>query len=166
MVICSLVPMSRISSHQNAEVKMGSRLEISDWGTLWSRTMSVKNAYATDSRLHRVWMSERDEVAVLTETIDHRQDDRFAPNARQCLHEIQAEIIPDSRRNWQRQQESGWMKMLGTCSAGTSHRRGCSPGRCVAGWAHGNPNESGAMCAALLHGRPDSGHELGQQREL
>jgi len=159
--------MSRISSRQNAEVKMGSRLEISDWGTPWSQTMSLKNACASDSRLHRVWMSERDEVAVLTETIDHRQDDRFAPNARQCLHEIQAEIIPDSRRNWQRQQESGWMKMLGLVAL--ARRTGVDvvldgasqvgrmeiPTKAVQCALH-------SFMAVLMY----SGHELGQQREL
>lgn len=48
-VMCSLVPSRRISSFQNVEVNTGSRSDTMDWGTPWRRTMSVKNACATDS---------------------------------------------------------------------------------------------------------------------
>jgi hypothetical protein len=48
-VMCSLVPNRRISSFQNVEVNTGSRLDTMDCGTPWRRTMSVKNACATDS---------------------------------------------------------------------------------------------------------------------
>jgi len=47
--MCNLVPMSRISSFQNVEVNTGSRSDTMDCGIPWRRTMSVKNAWATDS---------------------------------------------------------------------------------------------------------------------
>ena len=49
VVMCSLVPIRRISSRQNIDVKTGSLSDTMDWGTPCSRTMSVKKAYATDS---------------------------------------------------------------------------------------------------------------------
>jgi len=45
----SLVPIKRMSSCQNADVKTGLRSETSDYGTPCKRTMSVKKACATDS---------------------------------------------------------------------------------------------------------------------
>lgn len=47
-VMCSLVPASRMSSHQKADVKMGSRSKTMDCETSWRRTISAKNAWATD----------------------------------------------------------------------------------------------------------------------
>ena len=41
--------MSRMSSRQKVEVKTRSLSETMDCGMPWSRTMSLKNAYATDS---------------------------------------------------------------------------------------------------------------------
>jgi len=102
--------MSRISSRQNANVKMGSWLETSDWGH------AVEPYNVGEERLRhqlrRVWMSERNEMAVLTEAIHHRQYDKLAPNARQRLHEVQSEVCPDCRWHRQWQKESHWMKML------------------------------------------------------
>lgn len=40
--------MRRMSSHQDVEVKMGSRLETINWGMPCRRTMLVKKADATD----------------------------------------------------------------------------------------------------------------------
>jgi hypothetical protein len=45
----SLVPISRMSSRQNNEVKIGSWSDMMDWGTSWSHTMSVKKACVTNS---------------------------------------------------------------------------------------------------------------------
>jgi hypothetical protein len=45
----NFVPVSRMSSCQNAEVKTGSRSETMDCGTPWRRTTSVKKALATVS---------------------------------------------------------------------------------------------------------------------
>ncbi|KAF0904666.1 hypothetical protein E2562_036035 [Oryza meyeriana var. granulata] len=50
--MCSLVPMSLISSRQNVEVKTGSRSDTIDCGTPWRRTMSAKKACATDSAVY------------------------------------------------------------------------------------------------------------------
>lgn len=47
--MCCLMPVKRISSLQKVDVKMGSWSETIDWGTPWRRTMSEKNAWATDS---------------------------------------------------------------------------------------------------------------------
>jgi hypothetical protein len=44
VVMCSLVPMSRMSSHQNVEVKMGSWSDTMDCGTPCRRTISAKKA--------------------------------------------------------------------------------------------------------------------------
>ena len=49
VVMCSLVPIRRMSSCQNVEVKTGSRSDTMDWGTPCRRTMSAKNAWVTDS---------------------------------------------------------------------------------------------------------------------
>ena len=48
VVMCSLAPMRRISSRQNMEVNTGSQSKTMDCGIPWRRTMSVKNACATD----------------------------------------------------------------------------------------------------------------------
>jgi hypothetical protein len=48
-----LSAMSRMSSHQNVEVKIGSRSDTMDCGMPWRRTMSVKKACATDSAVYR-----------------------------------------------------------------------------------------------------------------
>jgi hypothetical protein len=50
--MCSLVPMSRMSSRQNVEVNTGSRSDTMDCGTPWRRTMSAKKACATDSAVY------------------------------------------------------------------------------------------------------------------
>ncbi|KAF0906562.1 hypothetical protein E2562_012016 [Oryza meyeriana var. granulata] len=47
--MCSLVPIRRMSSRQNVDVKIGSLSDTMDWGMPWSRTISVKKACATDS---------------------------------------------------------------------------------------------------------------------
>lgn len=49
VVICSLIPVRRISSFQKMEVKTGSRSEMMDWGIPCSLTMPEKNAWATVS---------------------------------------------------------------------------------------------------------------------
>ena len=50
--MCSLVPISLMSSRQNSEVNTGSRSETTDCGMPWRRTMSVKNAWATVSAVY------------------------------------------------------------------------------------------------------------------
>lgn len=50
------------------------------------------------NRLSSVWMRQGDEVAVLAEAVDDREDDGFPSYARQCLHKIEADVGPDSRR--------------------------------------------------------------------
>ncbi|KAF0929651.1 hypothetical protein E2562_023005 [Oryza meyeriana var. granulata] len=50
--MCSVVPIRRISSRQNRDVKTGSRSETMDRGMPWRRTMSVKNAWATVSAVY------------------------------------------------------------------------------------------------------------------
>ena len=49
MVMWSLVPIRRMSLRQNLDVKTGSRSDTIDCGTPCRRTMSAKNASATDS---------------------------------------------------------------------------------------------------------------------
>ena len=43
--------------------------------------------------LCRIRVSKLDEVAVLTETIDHCEDHGLAPDSRQGLHKVQTEIV-------------------------------------------------------------------------
>ena len=73
--MCSLVPMSRISSRQNVEVNTGSRSDTMDCGTPWRRTMSAKKACATVSTMYGC--CQGDEVAVLAEAVDDGEDDRL-----------------------------------------------------------------------------------------
>ena len=53
-------------------------------------------------RFCRIRVSKRDEVAILAEAVDHRENDRFAANFGQCLDEIQAYVGPHRRghRQW------------------------------------------------------------------
>jgi hypothetical protein len=57
----------------------------------WRCTMSWKNTWATDC----IRVTERDEVCILGEAVDHHQDDTLAMNLGQCLHKIHEDIHPD-----------------------------------------------------------------------
>ena len=54
----------------------------------------------------RVGVAERDEVRVLGETIDDRQDHRFAGHLGQALDEVDGDIRPHLVRYFQRLQQS------------------------------------------------------------
>ena len=47
-------------------------------------------------------MSQRNEVTVLTEAINDREDDGFAANAGQRFDEVHSDVAPDRGRDGQR----------------------------------------------------------------
>lgn len=57
-------------------------------------------------------MCQGNEVALLGEAIDDREDDRLATDAWQCLNEVEGDISPNSYRHRQGHEEAGWVEML------------------------------------------------------
>jgi len=51
-------------------------------------------------------MGQRNEVAVLTEAVDHREDHRFATNTGQRFNEVETDVGPDCGQNWQRHEKA------------------------------------------------------------
>ena len=49
----------------------------------------------------RVGMTERDEVSILGEAVDHRENDRLAAHLGEALDEVHGDIRPDLRRHLQ-----------------------------------------------------------------
>jgi hypothetical protein len=47
--------------------------------------------------LRRIRMSKQDEVAILTESVHHGEDDRFPVHARQSFDEVHTDVRPNSR---------------------------------------------------------------------
>ena len=43
-----------------------------------------------------VWVRQGNKVAILAEPVHHRQDDGLATDARQCLHEVERDVRPDT----------------------------------------------------------------------
>jgi hypothetical protein len=58
---------------------------------------------------HRIWMGERNEVALLAEAIHQREDDRFAADSWQRLHKINANVHPDRCWNGERKEKARWV---------------------------------------------------------
>jgi hypothetical protein len=71
--------MRRISSRQNVEVNTGSRSDTMDCGT--PHAMEAYNVSEEGLRYGfcSIRVSQRDEVAVLAEAVDHRQYHRLPP---------------------------------------------------------------------------------------
>jgi hypothetical protein len=59
-----------------------------------------------------VHVSEWDEVGIFAEPVDHGEDDRLAPHARERLDEVDGDIRPHTLRYWQRKKEAGRMQVL------------------------------------------------------
>jgi hypothetical protein len=59
-----------------------------------------------------VRVSERDEVGIFAEPVDHGEDDRLAPHARERLNEVNGDVWPHTLRYWQREKEVGRMQVL------------------------------------------------------
>lgn len=68
----------------------------------WRRTTSPKNALSHRGR--RVRVAQWDEVRILGESINDREDDQFPVNARQTLDEVHGDVLPNCRRHRQ------WLK--------------------------------------------------------
>ena len=51
-------------------------------------------------------------MAVLAESVHHRQDDRLAPNERQSFDEVKGDVHPDPLWHGQRKEEPGWVQVL------------------------------------------------------
>jgi hypothetical protein len=60
-------------------------------------------------RFHRIWMGERNEVAVLAEAIHHHEDDRFAADSWQRLHKINVNVRPDRCWNGEWKEKACWV---------------------------------------------------------
>jgi hypothetical protein len=56
---------------------------------------------------------EGDEVCILGEAVDHRQDDRFATHTRESLHKIKCYVAPDAAGHDERLKQSHRMQVLG-----------------------------------------------------
>jgi hypothetical protein len=59
-----------------------------------------------------VCVSERYEVGIFAEPVDHGEDDRLAPHPRERLDEVDGDVRPDTLRNWQREKEACRMQLL------------------------------------------------------
>jgi hypothetical protein len=53
-----------------------------------------------------------DEVAVLVEAVDDREDDRLPVYPGQRLHEVHADVCPDDGGHWQRLQQASQVRVL------------------------------------------------------
>jgi hypothetical protein len=62
--------------------------------------------------LDGVRVSERDEVGIFAEPVDHGEYDRLAPHARERLDEVDGDVRPHTLRYWQREKEAGRMQVL------------------------------------------------------
>jgi len=62
--------------------------------------------------LSNVRVRQGDEVAVLAEAVDNREDDRLPVHPWQWLHEVEADVRPNGRRDGKRQEQSRRMKVL------------------------------------------------------
>jgi hypothetical protein len=79
VIMWSLVPMSRISSCQNKEVKTVFRSDTMDWDISCRRTTSLKKAWATNCGVR---MRQGNEVAILAQSVHHHEDHRFPADSR------------------------------------------------------------------------------------
>jgi hypothetical protein len=59
-----------------------------------------------------VRVSERDEVGIFAEPVDHGENDRRAPHARERLDEVDGDVRPHTLRYWKREKEVGRMQVL------------------------------------------------------
>jgi hypothetical protein len=57
-------------------------------------------------------VAERNEVSVLGEAIDHREDDRFAAHLRQPLDEVHGDVGPHLGRHLEGLQQPRWLQGL------------------------------------------------------
>jgi hypothetical protein len=62
--------------------------------------------------LDGVRVSEWDEVGIFAELVNHGEDDRLAPHARERHNEVDGDVRPHTLRYWQREKEAGRMQVL------------------------------------------------------
>jgi hypothetical protein len=59
-----------------------------------------------------VRVAQGDEVAVLGQAIDHRQDHRLAAHLWESFHEVHRDVLPNLQRHGQWLQQAGRMQVL------------------------------------------------------
>ena len=61
-------------------------------GNLCNQNNAIKES-SGDQR-YRVWVAERDEMCILGEAIDHREDNRLAPDFKKPFDEVHGDVGP------------------------------------------------------------------------